>query len=548
MRRPEWAVLFFLAGPGCDATPPPATPAPPVVSVAPKDEPAPVADVSARRQCHEGVGALLASFGAPVEVVVWVSRSDAKLAEAAAALEELLAAVKNVAGDRLTYRTIDVRSDEIVAAAKKAGLQEVLVEGAAGLQLAFFGVTLRYRGENDVIPVVATESMAGMPFWIAGKLRAIRNRADHIEERVGVVTGKDELRLDEASMVPASGSGRGPSLNSTIEEALTFYRLVDVELTSAVDPELQGLLVTQPRSDYSDDELRRLDAYVMGGRPLMVVAGAVNMKPFEPSMQATLDTHGLERLLAGYGIELRATTLHDDDVGLKLPVSTDHGSTVVHSAPGVLVLGPGLLDTTFPPFFRLERLAFPFPSPLALHPARQPEARLRVVARSSDASFARAGSPLDMRAAPEGEPLDAEQPIAVAIEGRLRSAFGDATSAGPARVIVIASPQFLTNPFARAGNPPPLPPQMQMMDGMLADKVLRAVALAYAQKHLTPTILAFKNLLDWMAGDERLVACSALLVPLAAADRGKCTKEDLAKLVDAGLSVDEAIQICGKKK
>jgi hypothetical protein len=79
-------------------------------------------------------------------------------------------------------------------------------------------------------------------------------------------------------------------------------------------------------------------------------------------------------------------------------------------------------------------------------------------------------------------------------------------------VLVIASPQFLANPLARAGNPPPTPPQMAMMGAMGGDKSLQMVAMPYAQRYMTNTILAFKNLLDWMSGDSDLVAVSAKLV------------------------------------
>jgi hypothetical protein len=79
-------------------------------------------------------------------------------------------------------------------------------------------------------------------------------------------------------------------------------------------------------------------------------------------------------------------------------------------------------------------------------------------------------------------------------------------------VLVIAAPQFLTNPFARAGNPPPMPPQMQMMGSFGGDQQLQAIAMHYARAFLTPTILAFKNLLDWMSGDKDLLAVSAKLI------------------------------------
>jgi hypothetical protein len=54
---------------------------------------------------------------------------------------------------------------------------------------------------------------------------------------------------------------------------------------------------------------------------------------------------------------------------------------------------------------------------------------------------------------------------------------------------------------------------MQMMGANFGgDQNLQAVAMPYAQKFLTNTIIAFKNLLDWMAGDTDLLAASAKLL------------------------------------
>jgi hypothetical protein len=79
-------------------------------------------------------------------------------------------------------------------------------------------------------------------------------------------------------------------------------------------------------------------------------------------------------------------------------------------------------------------------------------------------------------------------------------------------VLVISASQFLANPFARAGNAPPMPPQMAMMGGMGGDEDLQMLSQPYAQKYLTNTILALKNTLDWMAGDSTLLAASAKLL------------------------------------
>src|SRR5262249_50809241 len=102
----------------------------------------------------------------------------------------------------------------------------------------------------------------------------------------------------------------------------------------------------------------------------------------------------------------------------------------------------------------------------------------------------------------------------------LKSAYGGqegqgvtAAAQAPAdsRVLVVSSSQFLANPLARAGNAPPMPPQMMMMGGMGGDGELQQLSQGYAQEYLTNTILAFQNTMAWAAGDSTLLATSAKL-------------------------------------
>jgi hypothetical protein len=120
---------------------------------------------------------------------------------------------------------------------------------------------------------------------------------------------------------------------------------------------------------------------------------------------------------------------------------------------------------------------------------------------------------------PQGE--YAQRAMAIALEGKIKSAFAGkegegisapAESKDKSRLLVISASQFLANPFARAGNPPPMPPQMAMMGPMGGDEELMMISQPYAQQYLTTSILAFKNTLDWMGGDPDLIAVSAKLL------------------------------------
>ena len=85
-------------------------------------------------------------------------------------------------------------------------------------------------------------------------------------------------------------------------------------------------------------------------------------------------------------------------------------------------------------------------------------------------------------------------------------------SAKPARVFVVASPQFLVNPLARSGNGPDMGQYGAMMPNVGGDEQLLMLAGPYAQQFVTGTILVFKNTLDWLTGDTDLLAVSAKIL------------------------------------
>jgi hypothetical protein len=480
-------------------------------------------------------------------------------------LTDLLAEYEKASAGKFKYRVLEPKTDKEREDAKTEGLEMAAFgEGSetgdqATITKGYLGLVFKYGSEKATIPLLSPDQTQGLEFWITNKIREIRDRADDISQRIGVVTGKDEIKLTDGDLVPPQGGRPGPSMKAILQQALPFYKLEDVDLKEGnekVDEELRGLIITQPGKDYTDKELRRIDEFLMkGNKALLVVAGAVNMKANDATMTATLNTHGLEKLLEGYGIEMKKEAILDHGRSVAIPVQTDGGRMIWFRAPGVvqaqrderLEEKEQLLDNAFAGFFRLDELSFPFPSTLVSHPDKQPAATFKVVARSTPNSTVDSSASINMKLrtdwAKKGE--FGQRDMAIAIEGKLKSAFigkkseevkAPDESAAPSRILVISAPQFLTNPFARAGNAPPMPPQMAMMGSFGGDEDLQAVAWPYARKYLTNVILAFKNTLDWMAGDSDLIAASAKLL-----GDPNLTYSDIAKPKVSAEDTDESL-------
>jgi ABC-type uncharacterized transport system involved in gliding motility auxiliary subunit len=488
-----------------------------------------------------GSGRLIRGLSSTVQIDAYVKTGLPQLDAFVRDLTDLLKEYERAGGGKFKFTIIEPNTDELRAQAKEAGLTETPFgesnqtgEDQASITQGYMGLVLKYGSEKAVIPQIMQSE--GLEFWITNKIREIRDKADNIKHRVGVITGKDEFKLSDANLVAKQGKGgQGPSMQGIIEQAFPFYKLEEVDLKggdSAIDKDLVGLIVTEPQKDYTEKELRRIDEFLMlGGKALVVYASAVTMKANDATMNATLNLHGLDKLLPGYGITMNKDAVFDYGSSFRIGVPTQGGVTWIrHPAIAHVVNDPRfdddtdkLLDTSFAGFFRMDEAIFPFPSSLTLNKSKQPaDVKIAAVARTTPATSVVTSDTIDMKLREHWDPKPPQEQriIAATAIGKLKSAFAGSPSSdvkvaerapSESRVLVISSSEFLTNPFAYAGNGPELGGQFQMFGAVGGDPQLLMFAQPYT-KYLTNTILSLKNTLDWMAGDSDLVAASAKLI------------------------------------
>jgi ABC-type uncharacterized transport system involved in gliding motility auxiliary subunit len=497
-----------------------------------------------------------------LDLTLYVTRGLPKHEAFIQDLTDLLNEYERASNGHLHYTIVEPKTDDERAKAKEDGMQEAAFgEGSktgkdqALISKGFMGLAFKYGAEKESIPMLSPEQGQGLEFWITNKIREIRDRADNKYQEIGILTGKDEIKLSDTNLIASQGRQQqgGPSMKGIIEQALPFYKFKDVDLQGGdaeIDKSLAGVIITQPGKDFTEKELRRIDQFLMlGDKSVAIFASAVNLKASDATMKAELNLHGLDKLLDGYGIEIKKDAVFDwarpavvRVMTQGMPVIAGHPGTVLAQFDSRADASTQFLDQSFPGFFRMEELVFPFPSTLVMHAEKETKASMHVVARTTPRATAATTDTVEMKPArgelkPKGE--YGQHAIAVAIEpgcckggtdcrdddackaGIIPSAFagkpGDgidapAESKGKSRLLVVASAQFLANPFARSGNGPAMPPQMMMMGQMGGDEELLMISQPYAQQYLTETILAFKNTLDWMGGDSDLIAASAKLI------------------------------------
>jgi hypothetical protein len=466
-----------------------------------------------------GTPALLASLHAPIVVDAYVTRGTPELDAFVDTLQALLAEYKAQGNGRFDYHVVVTNDDGSRAQAKARGLTQAPLsparDGAAAL--GYMGLAFKYGAAGDVIPLLTITAPRAVGFWIDNKVRELRAKVDGSAYRIGVLTGHGEIPLDEANLVPPDAHTKpAPSIKGILAQNFPFYSFRDVDLRGGsvpIDPELDGLIVTQPSSDLTDAELARVDELVLHGTPVAFFVSAANVRLGDSSMHATLSAHGLERLLAGYGIEVGRDLVVELEPKLTPSGVVDTLKGLAHyNLPFVPLVREEdhRLDSAFPVFLRMTEVAFPLASSLTLHPDKQPGAKLREIARTSPRSVRVTGDDIDLHPLGPWTPSGAEGAVVVAAaaQGTLRGAF-DPSHTGRGRVLVVASSQFLANPLARAAYEPPATPVHMPI---AAQEALKRPATSYAQNHLTVTILAVKNTLDWLSSGDDAASCGDLLL------------------------------------
>jgi hypothetical protein len=490
----------------------------------------------------EGSGRLIRSIkdGEKIHVDAYVTRGLPKLDAFVRDLRDLLQQYKDAGKGKFDYTIIEPKTEEERKRAEEAGLQKLQrIEGSdtedrAEVAQGYMGLVFTYKTQREKIPVLSPDYNTGLEFWITNKIRELKDAGDKTKHKIGVLTGHDELKLTDENLVPA-GRGHGPTIQGIIQQYFPFYEIKEVDLKNGdaeVDESLDGLLITQPGKELTEKELRRIDQFVMRGKSLAVLASAVNVKAGDPTMNATLKTHGLEKLLEGYGIVMNKDVVLEFGRPFRVRVETLTGPRTM-IFPQILDVREDarftgdetLLDTSFAAFFRIPQASFPFASSLTLKPEKQPQLgdKLRVIARSTPAAIVETGDTVDLRPARQWRPKGNFQQYAVAAtaEGKLKTAFPEGDTMGverpmessaPARVLVLSSAQFFANPFVRSGQGPDLGQMAMMLPNGGGDEFLMAIAGPYVQMIGTTFILQTKNLLDWMTGDVDLLASSAKIL------------------------------------
>ncbi len=399
-------------------------------------------------------------------------------------VRDLLAEYSAASNGQIIVRFVNPNDEDEQEAARADGVQRVahqkIEEDQVAVVEGYRGMVLRYLDQTRAIPII--QDTTGLEYIITSA----------IKELVG-----------ERKPIGVVGGHGGPSLEqglTSLRSVLSLYEVREVDATQDIDPALAALLVIGPQEPFSDQELRRIDQFVMRGGSLGIFGGGIAVDlggQAGPSARAL--SLRMDGLLGAWGVRLGSKLVADAQCS-RAPMAGPLGLQVLVPYPPIPVLQLQEAQKEHPVMFRLASPMLPFVAPLELS---EPPAntKLTVLASSSQDSWTMSGAtislaprnPRDWQMSSDAGPFD----LVVAIEGKLPSAFAapineDEANAIPAppvaekdvRVLVVGTGSFLEDAF--------MPPRPQQGD------VQMNAALALAL-----------NAIDWLAADSDLIAIRA---------------------------------------
>jgi gliding-associated putative ABC transporter substrate-binding component GldG len=409
-------------------------------------------------------------------------------------VRDLLSEYAAASNGQIIVRFVNPDDEAKQQAARADGVQPVahqkIEEDQVAVVEGYRGMVLRYLDQSRTMPVI--QDTTGLEYMITSAIKEL------VGERkpIGIVSGHGGPTLAEGL--------------TTLQSVLKLYDLREVDASQEIDTGLAALLIIGPEQPFGDEELRRIDQYVMRGGSLGIFGGALNVDlagQTGPSAQPV--SSRMDGLLGPWGVRMASKIVADAQCS-RAPMRGPMGLQVLVPYPPIPVLQLDEEQLQHPVMFRLASPMLPFVAPLEVGDAPV-GAQITVLASSSEDSWTMSGpttialqprNPRDWQMSAEAGPFD----LMVAIEGKLPSAYvapineeeASAIQAPPVaesevRVLVVGASSFLEDSF--------MPPRPQQGD------VQMNAALALAL-----------NAIDWLAADSDLIAIRAKTIEEPALD------------------------------
>lgn len=398
-------------------------------------------------------------------------------------VREILEEYENASGGKITVTFVEPESDEEKEEARADGIQAVahqaIENDSVTVVEGYRGLVFHYLDKTETVPVV--EDTSGLEYSITMKIKRM---------------------VGDTKVVGIYKGAGGPSLTkglSRLQQCIPQYELKEVDAGDLQKGDLSALLMLEPSRPLGDEDLRKLNDFVMKGGSLGVFGGSMRIKT-EGDPVATPVESGINGLLRPWGITVGDGLVHDALCG-RAPLRTQAGFAVAVPHPPVPTVPFSDEQSEHPVAYKLSTAILPFTSPLLPTDAvsQDPDVKSTILANSSENSWNVMAESIELKPRDPSEWRQGSDvgpfPLLYAVEGNLPSAFAPISDDGgdkdapskateSARVLVAGGSFFLRD----EAMPPPEQSGECQMSGSLAFAL---------------------NAIDWLAQDQDLVAVRA---------------------------------------
>lgn len=157
----------------------------------------------------------------------------------------------------------------------------------------YFGIAVLYGEKREVLPVV--QDATTLEYDLTSAIKRVRSEQKAV---VGVYLGNGGKEV-------AQGQGYDQALKYLTKQ----YDVLPVDLTSeSIPKEIKTLVVIAGENVFNNDQLKKIDQFLMQGNSLLLMAGNVAVSP---QLQAKAQSSGLEKLAERYGIKIEQNLVLD---------------------------------------------------------------------------------------------------------------------------------------------------------------------------------------------------------------------------------------------
>ncbi len=426
---------------------------------------------------------------------------------------------------KIEYQKINPSSEDALALAQKYGIQNVSWKNSDGTTSnGVIGLVLEYGEKSRVVPLQMQNMI--FSYVIAGLDNLEENIASSVESlvsrttAVAYVTGHGEASVEDAEQ----GAGNFAGLLSDV------YSLEEVNLAEKDIPVgVQTVIVNGPKSPLSEEELYKLDQFVLRGGSLMLfldsyqeIAPQGQNQYYQQPQYLPVNT-GMEKLLEKYGLSVKKGYVMDENCFTRN--DRQYGKLNFYYVP---IMPRSALNQKNPVTKNLSMVLFYQPSAIDVEKAKEnKDAKLTVLAKSSPDSWILSNnimlSPL-FNQPPEDKSTMKQENLAVLVEGKFQSAF-DSNPAEKTEETSMSGSSHITS-------------STQSGKVFVAGSSQITSPMVISEGSTEPVALFVRNAVDYMNGNEDFCAMRTKAQSLYILNKTSGAGVNFAKIFNqAGLAV-----------